>query len=158
MSGPAEYDLIDIHTEDWGSVLFQYQGGARGSMSVSQVSAGRKNLLSFEVSGSKASLAWNSENPNELWLGYRDRPNGLLIKDPSLMSDSARAYTSQPGGHAEGFPDTFKQLYRAVYSYIEAGDFNAPRPFPTFADGHHELVLCEAIAASHQRRAWVEVE
>jgi predicted dehydrogenase len=156
--GPAEYDLVDIHTEDWGSVLFRYAGGARGSMNVSQVSAGRKNMLSFEVSGSKASLAWNSENPNELWLGYRDRPNGLLIKDPSLMSDSARAYTSQPGGHAEGFPDTFKQLYRAVYGYIEQGDFNTPKPFPTFEDGHDELVLCEAIASSHTKRQWTDVK
>ncbi|MBZ0283246.1 MAG: Gfo/Idh/MocA family oxidoreductase [Anaerolineae bacterium] len=157
-SGPVEYDLVDIETEDWGSVLFRYTSGARGSMNVSQVSAGRKNMLSFEISGSKASLAWNSENPNELWIGYRDRPNGVLIKDPSLMSDSARAYTSQPGGHAEGFPDTFKQLYRAVYGYIERGDFNAPRPFPTFADGHHELVLCEAIAASHAEQHWVDVK
>jgi predicted dehydrogenase len=156
--GPVEYDLVDIKTEDWGSVLFQYHGGARGSMNVSQVSAGRKNMLSFEISGSKASLAWNSENPNELWLGYRDRPNGLLIKDPSLMSDSARANTGQPGGHAEGFPDTFKQLYRAVYGYIEQGDFHAPRLFPTFDDGHHELVLCEAIAASHKGRQWVDVK
>lgn len=156
-TGPTEYDLVDIQTEDWGSVLFHYQGGARGAMSVSQVSAGRKNMLSFEISGSTASLAWNSENPNELWIGYRDRPNGLLIKDPSLMSDEARTYTSQPGGHAEGFPDTFKQLYRAVYGYIEHGDFNAPKPFPTFEEGHYELVLCEAIAASHKNRAWVNV-
>ncbi|MBZ0286550.1 MAG: Gfo/Idh/MocA family oxidoreductase, partial [Anaerolineae bacterium] len=82
-SGLVEYDLVDIKTEDWGSVLFRYASGARGSMNVSQVSAGRKNMLSFEISGSKASLAWNSENPNELWLGYRDRPNSFLIKDPS---------------------------------------------------------------------------
>ncbi len=157
-SGPVEYDLVDIQTEDWGSVLFRYDGGARGSMNVSQVSAGRKNLLSFELSGSKASLAWNSENPNELWLGYRDRPNGLVIKDPSLMSDAARGITSQPGGHAEGFPDTFKQLYRLVYGYIEAGDYSAPRPFPTFEDGHDELILCEAIAASHAEQRWITVK
>jgi predicted dehydrogenase len=156
-AGPVEYDLVDIATEDWGSVLFRYAGGARGSMNVSQVSAGRKNLLTFEVSGSKGSVAWNSETPNELWLGWRDRPNGLIIKDPSLMSDRARAITSQPGGHAEGFPDTFKQLYRQVYGYIEAGDFSAPRPFPTFEDGHHELVLCEAILQSHRERRWVDV-
>ncbi|MBL8116641.1 MAG: Gfo/Idh/MocA family oxidoreductase [Anaerolineae bacterium] len=156
--GPVEYDEVPIETEDWGSVLFRYEGGARGAMSVSQVSAGRKNMLSFEVSGSKASVAWNSENPNELWLGYRDRPNGLLIKDPSLMSDDARTYTSQPGGHAEGFPDTFKQLYRAVYGYIEEGDFSKPKPYPTFEEGHYELALCEAISASHSSERWVHVK
>ncbi len=155
---PAEYDLVDIKTEDWGSMIFHYAGGARGVMSVSQVSAGRKNFLNFEISGSKGSVAWNSENPNEVWLGYRDRPNGILIKDPSLLSDGARRYASQPGGHAEGFPDTFKQLYSAIYGYIEKGDFNAPKPYPTFEDGHYELVLCEAIADSHNGRKWVDVK
>ncbi len=154
-SRPSEYDLVNIQTEDWGSVLFRYQGGARGSMSVSQVSAGRKNALTFEIAGSKSSLAWNSENPNELWIGHRDRPNEILIKDPSLMSENGRFFASQPGGHAEGFPDTFKQLYRAVYGYIERGDFSAPKPFPTFEDGHQEVLLCEAIARSNHERVWV---
>lgn len=156
-SGPVEYDLVDIETEDWGSVLFRYTGGARGSMSVSQVSAGRKNALTFEISGSKASVAWNSENPNELWLGHRDKPNEILIKDPSLMTEHGRFFASQPGGHAEGFPDTFKQLYRAVYGYIEKGDFSAPKPFPTFEDGHQEVALCEAIAQSNHERTWVNL-
>jgi predicted dehydrogenase len=156
-AGPVEYDEVRIDTEDWGSVLFRYEGGARGSMSVSQVSAGRKNFLNFEISGSKASLAWNSENPNELWIGRRDRPNEIVIKDPALMSENGRRFANQPGGHAEGFPDTFKQLYRAVYDYIAAGDFTAPRPFPTFEDGHHEVVLCERILQSHREQRWVTV-
>lgn len=154
----TEYDVVDIKTDDWGSVLFKYENGARGSMNVSQVSAGRKNMLTFEVSGSHASLAWNSENPNELWLGYRDKPNGLLIKDPSLMSENGRKYNSQPGGHAEGFPDTFKQLYLSVYGYISKGDFSAPKPFPTFEDGHHEMILCDAIAMSNTKQQWVVLE
>lgn len=156
-SGPVEYDLVDIHTEDWGAVLFHYAGGARGTMNVSQVTAGRKNQLSFEIAGSKGSLYWDSERPNELWQGHRDRPNEILLKDPSLLSDAARAFTSYPGGHNEGFPDTFKQLYRAVYGYIEAGDMNAPRPFPTFSDGHDEVVLCDAILKSHRARSWVSL-
>ncbi len=157
-TAPTEYDLVDIKTEDWGSMIFHYAGGARGVMTVSQVSAGRKNFLNFEISGSKGSVAWNSENPNEVWLGYRDKANGILIKDPSLMSASARRITSQPGGHAEGFPDTFKQLYSVIYGYIEQGDFNGPKPYPTFEDGHYELVLCEAIAASHTERRWVDIK
>jgi len=73
------------------------------------------------------------------------------------MTPQARGYAAYPGGHAEGYPDTFAQLFREFYAYIEAGNLEAPRPFPTFKTGHDELVLCEAIAKSHQDRAWVEV-
>jgi predicted dehydrogenase len=156
-AGPVEYDSVPIDTEDWGSVMLRFQGGARGSMNVSQTAAGRKNRLDFEISGAKASIAWDSERPNELWIGHRDAPNELLIKDPSLMSEGAAAIASMPGGHAEGFPDSFKQLYRTFYGYIEAGDFSAPRPFPTFEEGHHELVLCERILQSQREGRWVDV-
>jgi predicted dehydrogenase len=151
---PVEFDEVTIHTEDWGAVLFRYAGGARGTMNVSQVTAGRKNQLSFEIAGSKGSLMWDSERPNELWIGHRDRPNELLLKDPSLLADEAVKHTDYPGGHNEGFPDTFKQLYRAVYGYLAAGDFNAPRPFPTFEEGHIEITLCEAIVRSNQSGSW----
>lgn len=156
-SGSAEFDPVEITTDDWGSVIFHYENGARGNMSVSQVNAGRKNHLTFEIAGTKGAVAWNSESPNELWLGFRDKPNEILIKDPSLMADLARRYSDYPGGHAEGFPDTFKQLYKAVYGYIAAGDWSAPKPFPTFEEGHAEVVLCEAILDSHRQRRWVEV-
>lgn len=153
----SEFAEVDIETEDFGAVLFHYEGGARGVMNVSQVSAGRKNRLYFEISGSKASLAWDSEIPNQLWLGHRDKPNKILIKDPSLMDPVVTPYTDYPGGHTEGFPDTFKALYRAIYNYLEAGDFAAPKPFPTFEDGHDEVLLCETILQSHKERRWLEV-
>ena len=103
-------------------------------------------------------MACDSEEPNTLWIGRRGRPNESLIRDPALLSDAARRFASYPGGHAEGFPDTFKQCYRAFYGYIAAGDFSAPAPFPTFADGHREIALCEAILASHRQAAWVKVK
>ncbi|MBX3000800.1 MAG: Gfo/Idh/MocA family oxidoreductase [Caldilineaceae bacterium] len=156
-SGPVAYEEVEIRTEDWGAVLFHYEGGARGTMNVSQVNAGRKNQLSFEIAGAKAAAAWDSERPNELWIGQRGAPNGHLLKDPSLLSDSARGITSYPGGHNEGFPDTFKQLYRAIYGYLSAGNFSLPKPFPTFEDGHHEVLLCEAILRSHEERRWVGI-
>ncbi len=156
-SESAQYENVPIRTEDWGTVLFHYGGGARGTLSVSQVNAGRKNQLTFEIAGSKGSLAWDGERPNELWLGSRDHANGHLLKDPSLLSEAARAYTSYPGGHNEGFPDTFKQLYRAIYGYLATANFDAPKPFPTFADGHTEAVLCEAILNSHRERRWIEI-
>jgi predicted dehydrogenase len=150
-------ETVAIDTEDYGSILLRFHGGAAGATTVSQVTAGRKNCLRFEIAGSQGSLAWNSERPDELWIGHRDRPNELLQRDPSLLSPAARAVSNYPGGHAEGFPDTFKQLFHAIYSYIEAGDYRAPRPFPTFDDGHREVLLCEAILRSHREHAWVTV-
>jgi predicted dehydrogenase len=153
----AEYVEQPIHTEDYATVVLRYRNGARGVMTVSQVSAGRKNFLNFEIDGSQAAVAWNSERPNELWIGHRERPNELLLKDPSLLAPEARRYASYPGGHNEGFPDTFKQLYVSVYDYIAAGDYTAPADFATFEDGHKELVLAEAILRSAREDRWVEV-
>jgi len=156
-SAADSYDEIVITNDDYASVLLHFEGELRGVMSVSQVSAGRKARLWFEIDGSEGSLAWDSESPNELWLGRRDAANQNLIKDPALMSPAARGYAAYPGGHAEGYPDTFVQLFREFYEYVEAGDLNAERRFPTFATGHHELLLCEAIAKSAQEKAWTQV-
>lgn len=152
-----EYEEQAVHTEDYATVLLRFKNGARGVLSVSQVSAGRKNRLYFEIDGSKSALEWNSERPNELWIGHRDRPNEVLMKDPSLLSNEARRYASYPGGHNEGFPDTFKQLYLSVYQYIEAGDMSVKPDFATFEDGHKELLLGEAILTSARENRWVEV-
>jgi len=154
----VETEPIEIVTEDYGSILLRFSNGARGVLTVSQVTAGRKNCLRYEIAGSKRALYWNSEAPNELWIGHRDEANELLIRDPALLSDNARRFASFPGGHNEGFPDSFKQLCKAFYDYIKAGDFNAPPPFPTFADGHREVVLCEAIARSAKEEKWMEVK
>jgi predicted dehydrogenase len=150
----AEIEPFKITTEDWGSVLFRFSNGARGSMCVSQVTAGRKNKITFEIAGSEGSLAWDSEHPNDLWLGHRDKANELLIRDPSLLDPSIRTFASYPGGHNEGFPDTFKQLYRAIYECLAEKDFSRPKLFAGFDDGHRELLLCEAILRSHREEAW----
>jgi predicted dehydrogenase len=93
-----------------------------------------------------------------MWLGFRERENGLVLKDPSLMQPATRRYAGYPGGHAEGYPDTHTQLFRELYAYIAAGDLDAPPPFPTFEDGWHELVLCEAVQRSATERRWVDVK
>lgn len=147
---------VPIDTEDAGSILIRFHGGARGCLAVSQVMAGRKNSLRFEVGGARASLTWDSEEPNTLRIGHRDRPNEQLIRDPSLLASSVRPYANYPGGHAEGFPDSFKQLYRAIYSDIEHGKSERPL-YATFADGHREVRICEAILASHRDRRWVSI-
>jgi predicted dehydrogenase len=157
-AGPAKTEPVDIATEDYGCVLIRFQGGARGCLQVSQVTAGRKNCLRYEIAGSKCALSWCSEQPNNLWIGHRAKPNESLIRDPALVSDRARRFINYPGGHNEGFPDTFKQCFRAFYDYIAAGDLSAPATFPTFADGHREIILCEAILQSHQDGGWVKVK
>jgi predicted dehydrogenase len=155
---PPATEAVAVDTEDYGAVLLRFRGGGRGSFWVSQVTAGRKNCLRFEIAGAKQALAWNSETPNELRIGHRDRANEALIRDPALLGDAARRCTDYPGGHNEGFPDTFKQLFRAFYNSIEGGTFAPSAPFPTFADGHREVVLCEAILKSHREQRWVRVE
>lgn len=154
----VEYVEQQISTEDCASVLIRYEGGARGVMTVSQVSAGRKNRLFYEIDGAQSSIAWDGERPNELWIGHRDRPNELMLKDPALLDPEARQYASYPGGHAEGFPDTFKQLYRAVYADIAAGKPSENPLYATFEDGHKELALCEAILESSRKGKWVKVK
>jgi predicted dehydrogenase len=155
-----EEDLVPVAvtTEDYGAILLRFKGGARGTLSVSQVTAGRKNCLRYELAGEKGSLYWNSENPEQLWMGRRSGPNEVLMRDPSLLSEPARAAIGVPGGHAEGYADTFKQHFRAFYGYVAKGDFSAPPPFATFADGHREVVLCEAVLESHRKGTWVEVK
>jgi len=157
---PVKVDLetIDIDTEDHGSIMLRFAGGARGVLWVSQVTAGRKNRLSFELAGSKCAIAWCSESPNEMWIGHRSRPNEVMLRDPGLVSKAAARFVNYPGGHNEGFPDTFKQCFKAFYSYIAAGDYSAPPTYPTFADGHREVLLCEAILRSHRAGGWVSLE
>jgi predicted dehydrogenase len=157
MLTPDDYEDKPIKTEDYASVLLHYENGVNGILTVSQVSSGRKNRIYFEINGSKSSLSWNGERPNELWIGHRSGPNQVMMKDPSLLSPEAQSTASYPGGHNEGFPDTFKQLYNKVYNYILSGDFTAKPDFPTFADGHYEQVLCEAIETSAREGHWVEV-
>jgi predicted dehydrogenase len=157
-TGPGATESVEITTEDYGGVMLRFRGGGRGVLWTSQVTAGRKNCLRFEIAGSKQAIAWCSEAPNELWIGHRERANESLIRDPGLLSAYARGFINYPGGHNEGFPDTFKQLYRAFYDAIAAGDFAAAPTFPTFADGHREIVLCEAILKSHVEGRWVEVQ
>ncbi len=157
MEVDMEYEEKPIHTEDYASVLIKFENGARGVMTVSQVSSGRKNRLFFEINGSESSLVWDSEIPNQMLIGHRPEPNQLLIKDPSLMLDDSRWTASYPGGHTEGFPDTFKQLQTAVYRYIAAGDYDAEPDFPTFGDGHNTILVDEAILKSARENRWVEI-
>jgi predicted dehydrogenase len=151
----VEREDAPMTTEDLAHILLRFRGGARGSCVVSQVSAGRKNSVRFEVDGSRSSLHWDGESPESLWLGRRDAPNELLARNPALLDPRARGTTHLPAGHAEGFADTFRELYRAVYRAVAAGE--PGDDYPTFRAGHVENVLAEAVAQSNRDRRWVEV-
>ena len=148
----------EMVTDDAATILLRFAGGARGAVAISQVSAGRKNSVQYEIGGSTAAAAWDSERPEELWLGHRERPNELLIRNPALMNATGAAAASLPGGHVEGFGDTFKALYRAVYADVAAGRPSARPVYPTFADGHDEMLVNDAIATSAREGRWVAVD
>jgi predicted dehydrogenase len=151
---PSELNEVAIETEDFGSMIFD-MGEARGAMTVSQISAGRKNRLVLEIYGTKAGLTWDAERPDELWIGHRNTRNQILIKDPSLMEEKARSFADLPGGHSEGYDDTFKQTFRRFYATVT--DRNAAIDYPTFEDGLRQLRILEAVLESSKKRAWTAV-
>jgi predicted dehydrogenase len=153
----VEREEVSVRTEDIAHVLLRYEGGARGSMVISQVSAGRKNATRYEIDGSLGALAWDGERHEELWLGHRDAANEVLLRNPALLHPEAARRTHLPVAHAEGFAATFRELYRSVYADVARGGPSAQPDYPTFRDGHVENVLCDAIAQSSRERRWVEV-
>jgi predicted dehydrogenase len=158
-SGTAAEDLIEeeMSSDDAASIMLRFEDGARGLVAISQVSAGRKNSVRFEVDGSESALAWYSEDPDRLWVGHRGRPNEILQRDPALMDPEAARLIGYPGGHVEGYPDTFRALFSEVYRDIAAGGPSGSPTYPTFADGHDVLLVTEAVARSAEEARWVAV-
>jgi len=156
MLKPEDYADVPIETEDFATVMLRFSNGNKGVLTVSQVSAGRKNRINVEIAGAKKTIAWCSETPNELWIGERDTPNGQLLRDPALVNESASKLISFPGGHNEGFPDTSKQLFKQVYGAIRNGKHETDL-YPTFSNGLRELYLGEAIVESNKKQAWVTI-
>ncbi|HEY1341381.1 MAG TPA: Gfo/Idh/MocA family oxidoreductase [Bryobacteraceae bacterium] len=152
---PEDYDEMPIDTEDFGAVVFRMGDRARGSFTASQVSSGRKNRLSLEIYGTKGGVAWDQERPDELWMGQRNSPNMVIIKDPSLLKEKAKSYADLPGGHSEGYDDTFKQVFRRFYASI--ADPAATPEYPQFVDGLRQLSILEAELESNKKRAWIDV-
>ena len=157
--GPEDYEEKPIQTEDYAGVLFELENGAKGIFGISQMTAGRKNRLYIEVDGSECAFAWDQEVPNELWIGRRERSNELLVKDPSLLLPEAKKYAHYPGGHPEAYPDGIKMFMRNFYEFVATGKDPGKdqADFPTFADGHHEVVIVDAILESNNKRRWVDI-
>ena len=159
-AGSGERRPTPVDTEDAAVIALRFASGARGALTVSQVSAGRKNRLFWEVDTASAAFAWDQEEPNRLWRGSRDGPDAVVQRDPALLDEEAAALAHLPGGHQEGWPDGLKNLMIDFYASVEAA--GAPGKdegsFATFADAHHITLVVEAILRSHRSGAWVGVE
>ncbi len=153
---PEDYDPIEIDTEDFGAVLLRLGDRARGAFTVSQMAAGCKNRFQIEIFGSKGSVIWNQERPDELWIGQRNEPNQIIMKDPSLLDPKAAPYADLPGGHSEGYDDTHKQCFRRFYNHI--ADPGSAIEYPTFEDGLRGMRLLEKVTESQKKQGWVTIQ
>ena len=153
-------DLVEeeMSSDDAASIMLRFESGSRGLTAISQISAGRKNSISFEIDGAESSVAWQSENPEVLFIGHRGRPNEVLNRDPSLVDSEVARHIGYPGGHVEGYPDTFRALFAAVYADVAAGTPSPTPNYPTFADGHDALLVTDAVARSAAEGRWVKVD
>lgn len=149
------YEEVPVKNEDYASVIFRLSGGATGSFTVSEVSAGHGCYFQVEISGSKESLMWNQEQNDRMWVGRRNGENSVVLRDPAILSPEARAYTGLSKGHPEGWNDAFLNNIRGFYRHILLGE--APR-FATLEDAAHIVKLTECCVESSRSRAWVRVE
>ena len=152
-----------VDTEDFGSLLLKFGKAPHGhadavhaNASISQVAAGWKCSLAVGIYGTAGSVRWDFQQPNEIIVGRRDQPNQILQRGTAGFSEDIAGFTDNPGGHPEGFPDSHKMHYRAVYQHIASGR-KTPVLFATAADGHHEVQLCEAVLKSSATRKWVTI-
>ncbi len=140
---------VAVASEDLGTVLLRFSGGATGVVTVGQVCAGHKNDLWLELCGATTSLRWAQQQQNELWIGARHAASAVLAKDPALASAEVRRYMRLPGGHQEGWADAFANVMRDIYAAIL--DPAAPRhpALATFDDGYASAILVDAVLRSH---------
>jgi predicted dehydrogenase len=142
-----------VTTEDGASILFETDKGATGSLVVSQASPGRKNRLAFSFDGTRASLAFNQEQPEELWLGGTDG-NRTVLRDPAALDPAAAGYAVVPAGHPQGYQDCFDALVADVRRQAQGEPVTG---LPTFSDGARAARITDAVVRSARTRTWVEV-
>jgi predicted dehydrogenase len=154
----AELIEEEMRSDDAAGILLRYEDGAKGAVTISQVSAGQKNSVRYEVAGSESAIRWVSTEPEDLFIGHRGRANEVLSRDPTLYAPEAARLIAYPGGHIEGFPDTFRALFSQVYDDVVNGGPAASPTYPTFADGHDVMAVTDAIAESNREQRWVSVQ
>jgi predicted dehydrogenase len=146
--------LREVRTEDVATVLFRTDGGAVGSVTVSQISPGRKNRLWFEISSTEAALAFDQERPETLWVGARSGAT-IVARDAETLKPEAEAYVTLPAGHPQGYHDCFDAFVAETYAAIR--DSREVDGLPGVADGLRAARLTEAVLKSAREQRWVEV-
>lgn len=151
--------LVTVSGEDCLSLLVRLDGGARGTLTASQVSAGYKNWIALSIDGGRGGLEWNQEQPNTLTIRRREPSSEVLPKDPAVLAPEAASLAHFPGGHPEGYPDAFRNLIASIYAAIaRARDGKAPGgDHPTLDDGCRSVALVEAVLRSARERRWVSI-
>ena len=157
-TGDGDLVTENMSSDDAAGILLRYEDGARGAVTISQVSAGVKNSVRYELAGSEAALRWHSARPDDLFIGHRGRANELLSRDPALYAPEAARLIGFPGGHVEGFGDTFRALFSRVYRDVIDGGPSAAPDYPTFADGHDAVLVTDAVAKSSEEQRWIAVD
>jgi predicted dehydrogenase len=153
--GPVEE--VDVRSEDAATILVRFAGGARGAAVISQVSPGRKNAFSLEVAGSGATLDWDQEDAERLWIRTRDEAR-QLTRRPEDGPAPGPGIPSLPAGHPEGWAEAFRDLFRPLYAAVLAGEppaKGATSPYPTLDDGARGVAFVEAVLASARDGRWV---
>lgn len=161
VSKDGDYEERPITTEDYGAVLFKMANGAHGVFYVSEVSAGHGCFIDIELNGSKASLRWNQESADTMWMGFRDDDNRQIMRNPGAMHPEAAAISYLAKGHPEGWNDAFKNNIALFYEHLAAILEGRPTPerplFATFEDADRIIKLTEAIVQSNKTRKWVSI-
>jgi predicted dehydrogenase len=152
--GDSGAPMRAVSTEDAAVVQFETDGGAIGSTVISQVSAGRKNRLWLEVDCAEEALAFDQENPEQLWSGRRETVE-LVRRDPETLSPDAARLATLPAGHAQGYDNCFDAFVADVYAAVR-GEALADG-VPVFADGLRAARVTEAVLRSAAEREWVEL-
>jgi predicted dehydrogenase len=142
-----------VTTEDLAVVMFRTASGVLGSLLVSQVSPGRKNDLHIEVAGERASVRFEQERPETLWVGRRERTEQLW-RDATYLSPAAARHTVVPVGHPQGYLDCFDAFVADSYAAIAGAE---PDGLPRFVDGLRAARVTDAVLASAVDGRWVDV-
>ncbi len=152
----GEVQEVEVDTEDTSYIMVRFENGAVGNAVFSQVHQGKKNQITYQVSGSAGSVSWDSESIGDLQFGYRSEPNRLWTKDQDLAHPNTVPVVAYPGGHVEGFPDAFKQNFTAIYGAIRG--VKPSNPYATFEDGLHQMEVLDRIYESAKTGRWVSLD
>lgn len=143
-----------VSSEDVAAAMFRTASGTLASLTVSQVSAGRRNRLWFEIDGARASVAFNQEDPERLWIGLPDQREEVFVRGPGAGSAEQRRLSVLPAGHPQGYADCFAAFVADTYAAIEGGQ---PQGLPTFEDGVRSALIVDRVIASARSRAWTTI-